>query len=97
MVQLMEAWFLADRETLRNYYGSGFNVGALPANPSIEDIRKTDVESGLRNATRRCGKGAYNKRTHASEPVGLINTSAVYDACPNFARLIDFLRDNAGV
>ncbi|MCE2501566.1 MAG: DUF4276 family protein [Dehalococcoidia bacterium] len=92
MVQLMEAWFLADRPTLGAYYGATFNAGRLPGNPNIEDIPKPDVERGLRNATRRCSKGAYNKTTHAPRLLELINPPAVYNACPNFARLIDFLR-----
>ncbi len=92
MVQLMEAWFLADRPTLETYYGSEFIPGRLPANPNTEDIPKLDVERGLRDATRRCRKGAYNKTTHATALLNLLNPAAVYRACPNFARLIDFLR-----
>ncbi len=92
MVQLMEAWFLADRPTLEAYYGREFNVGILPGNPNVEDIPKPDVEQGLRNATRRCRKGAYNKKTHAIALLDRLNPSVVYSACPNFALLIDHLR-----
>ena len=92
MVRLMEAWFVADRAILQEYYGTGFNVRRLPANPNIEDIPKPDVERGLRDATRRCSKGAYNKTTHAPRLLELINPTAVYTACPNFRSLIDFLR-----
>ena len=31
MVQCMENWFLADRETLRAYFGQGYKETALPA------------------------------------------------------------------
>ena len=92
MVQLMESWFLADRPMLEYYYGRGFSVRSLPANPNIEDIPKPDVERGLRNATRRCSKGAYNKTTHAPDLLNQLNPATVYAACPNFTRLIDHLR-----
>ena len=95
MVQLMEAWFLADRPTLEAYYGRDFNVGRLPGNPNVEDIPKPDVEQGLHDATRRCSKGAYNKTTHAIALLAQLNPFAVYDACPNFALFIDFLRGDA--
>ena len=97
MVQLMEAWFLADRQALAAHYGRGFAAGSLPANPNVEDIPKTDVEDGLRNATRRSGKGIYNKGEHARTLLGMLSPAAVYDACPNFAILVNHLRDHAAV
>ncbi len=96
MVQLMEAWFLADRQTLAAHYGRGFNAGSLPSNPNVEDIPKTDVDDGLRNATRRSSKGIYNKGEHARALLGILNPTAVYNACPNFALLIDHLSTEAG-
>ena len=96
MVQLMEAWFLADRQALAGYYGRRFNAGSLPANPNVEEIPKQDIEDGLRNSTRRTGKRIYHKGEHARDLLELLNPAAVYDACPNFAALIDFLRGNSG-
>ena len=61
MVQVMESWFLADREALQTHYGQGFRAPSLPQNPNIEDISKDDVLAGLNRATRDTGKGAYNK------------------------------------
>ena len=97
MVQLMEAWFLADRQSLVDYYGQGFNTGRLPGNRQPEQILKRDVEQGLRDATAGTIKGAYDKTDHAVELFAQLNPATVYDACPNFARLIDFLRGDAGV
>ena len=95
MVQLMEAWFLSDRNALQKYYGSGFNVGRLPGNPNIEDIPKADIENGLHDATRRCSKDAYHKVKHAPTLLEQLNPAAVYSTCPNFALLIDYLREHA--
>jgi hypothetical protein len=39
----MEAWFLADPQTLCDYYGHRFKRAALRQNPRIEDIAKQDV------------------------------------------------------
>ena len=92
MVQLMEAWFLADRETLQKYYGSRFNARALRNNSQPEGVLKDDVINRLREATRDTPKRVYHKTAHAPDLLRRINPTAVYTACPNFARLIDFLR-----
>ena len=96
MVRMMETWFLADRNALENYFGAGFRDRALPRNLNVEDIPKPDVENGLRSATRNCRKGPYRKGADDTRLLALLNPTAVYHACPNFARLIDFLRNNGG-
>ena len=95
MVQLMETWFLADQQTLQDYYGRGFNARQLPANPRLENIPKDDVINGLRAATRECNKRAYHKGKHAPDLLNQLNPTAVYSACPNFALLIDHIREHA--
>lgn len=94
MVQLMEAWFLADRECLASYYGASFRGGRLPGNQP-EDVTKNDVMDRLRQATQDTSKGAYHKTDHAPELLGRLNPTTVYSACPNFALLIDHLREHA--
>ena len=93
MVQCMEAWFLADRQALIGYFSDGINENPLSRNYNVEQIAEPD--DGIRNATRRCRKGQYNKTTHAVDLLAMINPQAVYDACPNFRSLIDFLRGSA--
>jgi len=66
MVQIMEAWFLADQEALHAYYGSDLQANALPPNPRVETIPKADVLSGLKAATLRSTKGGYHKGAHAA-------------------------------
>ena len=92
MVQLMEAWFLADREALQTYYGPRFNARVLPNNPQPEGVLKIDVINRLREATRGTPKRVYHKTAHAPALLNLLNPTAVYNACPNFALLIDHLR-----
>lgn len=95
MVRVMESWFLADRQMLANYYGRGFNIGNLRGDSNIENIPKGDVEQRLHNATRECAKGSYDKGKHAPGLLERLDPNAVYAACPNFALLIDYLREHA--
>ncbi|MCY4559925.1 MAG: DUF4276 family protein [Chloroflexi bacterium] len=95
MVQQMEAWFIADRDALADYFGPGFRESALPQRNNIEDAPKREIENGLRNATRDCAKQRYSK---GRDDVGLLerlNPTTVYNACPNFALLINHLRELA--
>ena len=73
MIQVMEAWFLADRQCLRSYYGQNFRENRLPANPQIEEIRKDDVIPRLENATRETKKGKYDKTRHAPSLLAQLN------------------------
>jgi hypothetical protein len=57
MVQMMEAWFHADKGALQKFYGNSFKESALKKNPMVEEIRKKDLEDGLREATKKTDKG----------------------------------------
>lgn len=87
MVQVMESWFLADRATLRNYYGPGFAENRLPANRQVEQIRKDDVINGLAAATRDTVKGRYHKTRHAPDLLASLNPAQVRAAAPACANL----------
>jgi hypothetical protein len=92
MVQVMEAWFLADRETLSRHYGAGFQDGALPGNPRVEEIPKDEVIDGLRRATRDTQKGQYDKGRHSFAVLALLNPDLVQQAAPHARRLVSALR-----
>ena len=96
MVQCMEAWFLADRDCLANFFGRSFNCNALPGRPNIEDVAKADVLDGLKKATRQCQpKGEYGKGRHAFEILEQIDHGKVMAASPHASRLIDTLLQKA--
>ena len=88
MVRVMETWFLADTATLKSYFRPGFQDGALPQNPTIEDIPKQDVERGLRRATRRTNKGEYSKGKHSFEILAELDPAKVKCKSPYAKRLI---------
>ncbi len=95
MVQCMEAWFLADKESLVAYYGNDFNQHALPARQDIENIAKNDVLNSLKNATSSVSKGEYGKGRHSFDILGLIDPIKVIAASPQAKRLVDTLNEKA--
>lgn len=87
MVELMEAWFLADPDALETYYRNGFKRNSLRQNPLVEEIPKADVMSSLLRATRGTQKDAYHKTKHAPNILGLIDPKKVRSRAPNCERL----------
>ncbi len=82
MVQCMENWFLADRETLSTFFGQGYNANALPAagNP-IESVTKRTVYQALADATKNCKtKGVYGKGAHSFLLLAKIDPAKVTSA-----------------
>ena len=99
MVQVMESWFLADLDSLTEYYGQGFNKNPLPDNPNIEDIPKSAIMDGLASATRQCKrkrKGSYSKGGHSFDILASIDPSKVINASPHASNLIGTLKAKAG-
>ena len=88
MVQAMESWFLADRQALEEYYGSGFQASALPQNPSVEQISRQDVLNGLTRAARNTQKGPYDKGGHSYEILERLDPEKVRQASPYADRFV---------
>lgn len=82
MVQLMEAWFLADISALSEFYGHDFNPNAIPNRSDIENIPKADVIDKLESATRNTSKGKYRK-LHASDLLRVVDPQKVRAASPH--------------
>ena len=96
MVQCMEAWFLADKDALVDFFGADFNRNALPQRAEVEDIPKRDLEKGLEAATRQCGKGTHTIRgRHSFEVLAQLAPEKVIDASPHAERLVNTLLGKA--
>ena len=96
MVQCMEAWFLADKDSLARFFGAGFDRGALPARPDVENVPKGDIETGLKTATRHCGKERrYHKGRHSFAILAELDPGKVTAASPHAKRLVDTIRGKA--
>ena len=88
MVQVMESWFLADRDALRAYYKRRLHESALPPERrDVEEIPKRDVIDGLKRAT----DGGYHKTAHAPAILERLNPEKVRERAPNCNRLFDTL------
>lgn len=91
MAQIMESWFLADRDALEEFYGQGYRGNALPQNPQIEQIAKDRVLDGLKDATRDTSKREYNKGSHSFEILARLDPEKVQDASPHAKRFVEAL------
>lgn len=88
MVQVMEAWFLADGQALANYFGAGFNAKAFSSS-SIEDVMKEDVLQKLDSASKGCKKGPYSKGRHSFDLLGEICPQQVMEKSKWARRFLD--------
>ena len=96
MVQCMESWFLADKNTLADFYGQGFNLNALPKQLNIEKIPKDDVNQGLEAATRQTKtKGKYHKTRHGFDLLALISPDKVRQTSEHADKLIMILLEKS--
>lgn len=91
MVQVMETWFLADRNALRYFFGPRFLESALGDRAELEQVPKTTVLQALRRATRECSS-RYSKGKVSFELPARIDPALVEAACPHARALLDRLR-----
>ena len=91
MVQAMETWLLADRDALRNYFGSSFRENRLPQQTNPENIPQSRLESSLREASVVCSK-QYAKGAISFEILARVNANTVAEKCEHAKSLLEYLR-----
>ena len=92
MVQMMEAWFHADPDALKRYFGAGFRPAALSKCANIEEISKADLLDGLKRATQGCEKNEYSKGRHSFPILETLDPHKVRTASPRHAgRFLDVM------
>lgn len=84
MTQCMEAWIVADPETLAAFYGKDFHRGALPKRSVLDHEPKATVYASLEAATKHTQKGSYGKIKHASELLMRMKPALVATRCTSF-------------
>jgi hypothetical protein len=95
MVQCMEAWFVADRETAASFFGQGFKMNKFPdVARSIETVPKEQLYDALKNATKECRKGRYDKGSHSFKLLAKLDPGKVASSSPWAKRLIDTLKES---
>lgn len=85
MTTSMETWVAADREALREHYGTELRETALPAQQDMESRSRQDILKGLANATRQC-KVPYAKGKQSFEILGKLNPQELGKHLPSFGR-----------
>ncbi|MEG3839893.1 DUF4276 family protein [Microcoleus sp. herbarium14] len=94
MVQAMEAWLIADIDTLKRFYGQGFKENAIPKNRNVEMIEKDSLEPSLRAASRDTkSKGEYQKIQHASKLLEMLDVDKVRKASSECDRIFTTLTE----
>ena len=91
MVQVMETWFLVDRDALRRYFGAEFRENAISRWPVLEDVPKARVLKALERATAACRK-SYAKGRVSFELLARVDPDRLGAACPHARALLDRLR-----
>ena len=91
MVQVMETWFLADRDTLRSFFGPSLNENHFRQWQNLEEIPLDTVLNTLERATINCQK-SYSKGRVSFELLGQIDPQTVAAACPHADQLLQYLR-----
>ncbi|MBD2778213.1 DUF4276 family protein [Iningainema tapete] len=91
MVQTMEAWFIADVDTLKKFYGQGFKENAILRTINVETIDKDSLASSLTAATCNTSKGEYQKIKHASKLLEMLDVEKVRKASTHCDRLFTTL------
>ncbi|MDP8933893.1 MAG: DUF4276 family protein [Cyanobacteriota bacterium] len=94
MVQTMEAWFMADIDTLKKFYGQGFKENAIPKNINVETIEKDLLERSLKAASRDTkSKGEYQKIQHAAKLLEMLDVDKVRKASSECDRIFTTLTE----
>lgn len=91
MVQVMETWFLADRDLLRRYFGNSLRENHLRQWPVLEAVPKATVFDALAKATAGCEK-RYAKGKVSYELLARLSPDKVEAACPHAKALLKRLR-----
>ena len=91
MVQVMETWFLADGNWLRDYFGAALREQHLRQWPVLEEVPKATVLTALEQATASCAK-RYSKGKVSYEILAKLDPATVEAACPHAKALLDRLR-----
>lgn len=91
MVQVMEAWLIADRDALPSFFGDGFRQSSLPGHSDVEQVDKADLLRGLERATRDSRKGRYHKIHHGPKILGRLDPEKVRKRARHCNRLFETL------
>ncbi len=91
MVQLMETWFLADRQLLRDFFGAALREKPLRKWPDLEKVDQDKVLMALDQATAGCSK-TYSKGKVSYQLLARLKPKRVEEMCSHARALLERLR-----
>jgi hypothetical protein len=91
MVQMLEAWLVADVDALGRFYGRGFRAQAIPRQKDVEQISKDTLQSALKQATQDTQPGEYHKTRHTPKLLALLDVHKVRQSASYCERLFSTL------
>lgn len=93
MATCMESWICADRQTIREHYGTkDLQENALPSLIDLENRDRHNIQDALAHATRKSTK-AYRKGTRSFELLAKLNTETLETNLSQFKRLKEILKE----
>jgi len=92
MICCMETWLVADRATLKVFFGQHWRDSALPKWPALEAVSKDQLFQALDSATAGCGPRRYAKGSLSFKLLGEIIPAEAEKNCPAAKLLLDHLR-----
>jgi len=90
----MESWFLADKDGLKKFFGTGFDTSKLPQNTNYESIDKKTLYNGLKNATKKTKKGEYGKGSHSFKILTYLDGNKIKNHGKYSKEFFKYLEDN---
>ncbi len=96
MVTCMETWLMADRATLRSYFGNSLNEERLFPINDLEARHRHTVYDALVAATRRC-KRNYHKGDRSFAILAEIDPQILKKYLPHFLAFIQTLEKHLSV
>ncbi len=94
MVECMEAWFMADKDALKDFFGKGFDANSLPKHTDVEGIPKATLYSLLGKAVKKTKKKTY-KKSHSFDILERIDPYKITEASLWAEHLINTLKKKA--
>ena len=85
MTTCMESWIMADRKTLRIFYGSKLHVSSLLPTHDLEERLRHDVQQRLKDATIDCSNG-YKKGEQSFKILGSLDPDTLNRYLGHFRR-----------
>lgn len=92
MVQATESWLITDVDTLKKYFGKGFQASAISKNSNLESVEKKEVIDSLKKASSKCNK-TYSKGKHTFKLLMMIDPKKVINAMPWAERLVNHIKE----